>query len=63
MSLPVVGQENATQIGVFVKDDAEQIKSFAFVPVRRAPDSGDRGHMNVIFIKQNLEPQSMKFRG
>src|SRR6185369_12747020 len=63
MSLPIVGQENATQIWMFVKDDSKQIESFALVPVRSAPDSSDCGHMRVIFIKQNLEPQAMKLSG
>lgn len=62
MSLPIVGQKNATQIGVLIEYDTKQIVSFPFVPIRCAPDAGYSRHMCVIVVKQDLEPHAMKLR-
>src|SRR5574341_124056 len=56
MSLPVVGQKNAAQIGMTVEDHAEQIVSLPFVPVCGAPDAGHGRHMRVCFVQQHLQP-------
>ena len=34
-----------------------KIKSFALVPVRGAPDAGDRRYARVVFIQHNLQAQ------
>ena len=49
MSLPVVGQQNAAQIGVIIENHAEQIVSLSLVPIRSAPDTGDGRNVRVVF--------------
>ena len=44
MTLPVVGHENATLVGVTFEVDAEHVEDFALVPVGRSPDAGSRRH-------------------
>src|SRR5689334_14550359 len=53
VSLPIIWQENAAQIGMSVKNDAKQIVGFALVPIRRPPDSCDSRHMRVFFVQQD----------
>lgn len=62
MTLPVIGQQDAAQIRMIVKDDAKQIKGFAFVPIGRAPNTGNGGHVRVVFVQQHLQTNAMKFR-
>ena len=38
MTLPVFGEQDAFQVGVPVKHDAEHVKDFALQPVRRGPE-------------------------
>lgn len=59
MSLPVVGQEDAPQIGMIIEDDSEQIVSLSLVPIRSAPDTGYSGHMGVVFAKDDLQTNPM----
>src|SRR5882724_7245803 len=45
-----------------VKDNAEEVKSFALMPVGRAPDTGHRWHMHIAFVEDNLQPDPMMLR-
>src|SRR6185369_839740 len=63
VSLPIVRQQNATQIRVAVEDHAKQIKRLAFVPVRGAPNSGDTRHVRVFLVQQHLQTNSMVLSG
>ena len=54
MSLPIVRQQNPPQIRMTVENHAEQIVSFAFVPVCSSPYAGDGWHVNVFLVQQNL---------
>ncbi len=57
MSLPIVRQEYAAQIRMIVKDNPEEIESFALVPIRSAPDACNRRHVRIIFVQQDLQAQ------
>lgn len=63
MSLPVIRQQNASQIRMTVKNDSEQIERFAFVPIRRAPDSRNGRHVHVVLAQHNLQTNAMVFGG
>ena len=63
MSLPIVGQKDATQIRVIIKNHSEQIVSFALVPFRCSPDAGDARYVWVVFIHDNFQTNAMKLRG
>jgi hypothetical protein len=56
MALPIVRQQNPSQIRVPIKDHAKQIKRLTLVPIPRSPNSTNRGHVNVSFVQQNLQP-------
>ena len=42
VSFPVVGHEDAPHVRMIAEHDSEHIEHFAFVPIRGAPDGGDR---------------------
>src|ERR1044072_428708 len=50
ISLPIVRQENATQIRVIIENHSKQIVSFALMPIRCSPDGGDTRCVRVVFI-------------
>src|SRR5712691_10516198 len=51
VALPIIGQEDATQIGMAVENHAKQIVSFALVPVRRPPHAAYGRHVNIVFVQ------------
>src|ERR1051326_1182868 len=59
VALPVIRQKNAAQIRMIVKDHTEQIKGLALVPIRGSPDSGHSRHVQVFFVQQNLQTQTL----
>jgi len=61
MSLPIIGQQNATQIGMAVEDHAKQIKRLALVPIRRSPNAGDTRYVSVFLVQHNLQTNAMVF--
>src|SRR5690349_17633225 len=42
MAVPIVGHQNAAQVGVVQELNAEQVEDFTFVPVGGPPDGSDR---------------------
>src|SRR2546423_11109719 len=54
MSLPIVRQKNAAQIGMIVENYSKQIVSLAFVPICRAPNAGHARHVRVILVQNNF---------
>ena len=60
MALPIVRQENSSQIRMIVKNNSEQVVGFALVPVCRAPYACDCRHMNVLLIEQYFQPKTVK---
>src|SRR3982751_2568844 len=46
-ALPVVGAEDAAQVGVAVEDDAEQVVRLALVPVGGRPEADDARHVRL----------------
>src|SRR5436190_19630020 len=63
VALPVVRQQDAAQIGVTVEDHAKQIKRFALVPIRGAPNPSHTRHVRVVVIQQDLQTQPVIFGG
>jgi len=61
MALPVVRQQDATQVRMAVKDHAEQIERLALVPVCRTPNAGDALDMRVFLVQQHLQANAMVF--
>src|SRR5262245_2785293 len=61
MTLPVLRQKNAAQIGMAVEDDANEIKCFTFMPICCAPNTRDRRNVWVPVIEQHFQSQPMKF--
>ena len=59
MSLPIVRQKYATQIRMIFEHNAEQVVSLSLVPICRAPDSGDGGHMRIVFAQDDFQTNSM----
>src|SRR2546425_1023682 len=57
VTLPIVRQEYAPQIRMTVKNYAEQIVCFSFVPIGSAPNSCHGWHVRVVLVQQNLEAQ------
>jgi len=57
MTLPVVRQENPSQIGMSLKNDSQQVKGLPLMPVCRAPDIGNGRHAWTFFIQKNLKSQ------
>src|SRR5437868_305039 len=62
MSLPIVGQQNATQIRVIIKNHSEQVVSFALVPIRCSPDARHTRYVWVVFIHDSFQTNTMKLR-
>src|SRR6266849_7335402 len=60
--LPGIGQQYAAQVRMIVKDDSKQIVGFAFVPIRRPPDTGDAGDVSVMFVEQHLQTHPAMLR-
>src|SRR6266849_7236788 len=46
-----------------VKDDAEEIESLALMPVCGSPNARNRRHMNVTFVKLNLQSKPVMLGG
>src|SRR5712691_3369237 len=63
VALPIIRQEDATQIGMSVENHTKQIVCFALVPVRRPPHARDGRHVNIVFVQQHLQAQAMVLCG
>src|SRR6267143_2296316 len=61
VSLPVVRQKNPAQVRMSIKNYSKEIKRFALVPVGSAPHACNRWHVNVFFVKHDLQAQAMMF--
>ena len=61
MTLPVIWQQDATQIRMLVKDHPEKIVSLSLVPIRCAPDAGNAGNVRIVFIEQHLQSDAVMF--
>src|SRR5712692_1011166 len=59
--LPIVRQENSTQVRMAVENNAEQIVCLSFVPIRGAPDTSHRRHVSIVFVQQHLQAHAMMF--
>jgi hypothetical protein len=59
MAGPILGHQDAAQIGVAGKPDAEQIKDLALAPVRGGPDSGDTFDYGSLARKKTLQSQPL----
>src|SRR5438128_10231517 len=63
VSLPIVGQKDAAQIRVIIKNHSKQIVSLSLVPICRAPNAGHARHVRVILVNQNFQTDAMELRG
>ena len=62
MSLPIVGQENAAQVRMIIKNHSEQVVSFSFVPIGCAPDAGNTRHVRIILTQHYFQTHSVMLR-
>src|SRR6185436_7405677 len=63
VSLPVIRQEDASQIRMPVENHTKQIKRLTFVPIRRSPHTSDARNMSVLLVQQHLQANAMVFSG
>src|SRR5262245_11073490 len=61
-ALPVVGQQNAGEIGMAVEDDAVEIEGLALVPVRGRPHAGHGRQVQVALVELDLERETRGVR-
>src|SRR6185503_13633061 len=62
VSLPIVRQQNTTQIRMVVENDAKQIERLAFVPVRGLPDAGHGFEVSIFLVQQDFDSHAMVLR-
>ena len=63
ISLPIIGEQNATQIRMAVKDHAKEIKRVALVSIRGSQNTGDTRHVSVFLVQHDLQTNAMVFSG
>ena len=59
MPVEIGRQQNSPQVRVSVKYDADQIVSFALVPIRRPPDMRYSRNVSVVLAQKHFQPQTI----